>query len=72
MPVFTNRWLWLALAGSLLQVAAVELPFMNDAFKTTPLGIDDWGVCVGLASTVLWADELFKLAKRAQRRRAGA
>jgi P-type Ca2+ transporter type 2C len=66
--LFTNRWLWGAIALSLLlQVAVVELPFMNDAFSTTPLTLGDWGVCVALASVVLWADELRKLAARRTR-----
>jgi magnesium-transporting ATPase (P-type) len=63
--LFTNRWLWGAIFVSVaLQVAAVHLPFMNDAFGTAPLSLDDWAICVGLASVVLWADELKKLAAR--------
>jgi magnesium-transporting ATPase (P-type) len=66
--LFTNRWLWGAIALSLLlQVAVVELPFMNDAFSSTPLTLGDWGVCVALASIVLWAEELRKLAARRSR-----
>jgi hypothetical protein len=52
----------------LLQVAVVELPFLNDAFSTTRLGPSDWFVCVGLASIVLWADELKKIVERQLRR----
>ncbi|WP_445150712.1 cation-translocating P-type ATPase [Baekduia sp. Peel2402] len=64
--LFTNRWLWGAIALSVvLQLLVVELPFLNDAFDTAPLGIDDWLICLGLASCVLWADELKKLAQRA-------
>ena len=60
--LFTNRLLWGAIALSvLLQVAVVEVGFLNDAFGTAPLGLGDWLVCVGLASAVLWADELKKL-----------
>ena len=63
--LFTNRLLWGAIAlSALLQIAVVELPFLNDAFGTTPLGLSDWLVCVGLASIVLWADELKKLVER--------
>jgi hypothetical protein len=40
---------------------------MNDAFSTTPLTLGDWGVCVALASIVLWADELRKLVVRLSR-----
>jgi magnesium-transporting ATPase (P-type) len=63
--LFGNRWLWAAIALSLmLQVAVVEVPFLNDAFSTTPLGVGGWGICVGLASGVLWAEELRKLGAR--------
>jgi magnesium-transporting ATPase (P-type) len=67
--LFTNRLLWGAIAISvLLQVAVVELPFLNNAFGTEPLGLDDWLICVGLASAVLWAVELKKLVGRRLRR----
>ena len=57
--------LWGAIALSVvLQVAVVQLPFLNDAFDTTPLGVDDWLICIGLASVVLWADEAKKLLER--------
>jgi len=66
--LFTNRLLWGAIALSVvLQVAVVQLPFLNDAFDTTPLGIGDWLLCVGLASIVLWADEGKKLVQRSRR-----
>ena len=66
--LFTNRWLWGAIAHSLaLQVAVVHVPLMNEAFGTTPLGPGDWLLCVGLASLVLWADEAKKLVERALR-----
>jgi calcium-translocating P-type ATPase len=67
--LFTNRYLWAAIVFSaLLQVAVVELPFLNDAFKTTALGLDEWLICIGLASVVLWADEAKKLLERRLRR----
>jgi Ca2+-transporting ATPase len=63
--LFTNRLLWAAIGLSLaLQVAVVHVPFLNDAFETTPLSARDWVICTALASTVLWADELRKLASR--------
>jgi magnesium-transporting ATPase (P-type) len=62
---FTNRWLWGAIALSVvLQVAVVHLGFLNDAFGTAPLTLSDWLICVGLASLVLWADEAKKLVER--------
>jgi P-type Ca2+ transporter type 2C len=63
--LFTNRLLWGAITlSAVLQVAVVHLPFLNDAFSTTPLDIGDWLICVGLASVVLWADEAKKLVER--------
>ncbi|MEO5837628.1 MAG: cation transporting ATPase C-terminal domain-containing protein [Acidimicrobiales bacterium] len=68
--LFTNRLLWGAIALSLvLQIAVVQLPFLNDAFDTAPLDFDDWLLCVGLASIVLWADEPKKLLERRLRGR---
>ena len=57
--------------SALLQVAVVQLPFLNDAFDTTPLGVDDWLICIGLASVVLWADEAKKLLQRRLRHPTG-
>ncbi len=69
--LFTNPLLWGAIALSVaLQVAVVQLPFLNDAFDTTSLGVDEWLLCTGLASIVLWADEAKKLLQRLLRRRA--
>lgn len=63
--LFTNRWLWGAIAVSVvLQIAVVNLGFMNDAFGTTPLTLQDWLICIALASIVLWADEAKKLVWR--------
>ncbi len=71
--LFTNRWLWGAIALSfVLQVAVVHLPFLNDAFGTTPLSATDWLICIGLASAVLWAAEAKKLVGRRLRAQASA
>jgi calcium-translocating P-type ATPase len=68
--LFTNPLLWGAVGLSVvLQVAAVQVPFLNDAFATSPLGPGDWLVCIGLASLVLGADEAKKLIQRALLRR---
>ena len=62
--LFTNPLLWGAIGISvLLQVAVVQIPFLNESFGTTPLTVTDWLVCVGLASIVLWADEGKKLVE---------
>jgi potassium/sodium efflux P-type ATPase len=59
--VFLNHWLWGAIAlSALLQVAVVNVPFLNVAFGTVPLDPVQWLVCVAMASVVLWAIELRK------------
>jgi P-type Ca2+ transporter type 2C len=69
--LFTNPLLWGAIALSLLlQVAVVYLPILNRAFETTGLDAGDWLLCTGLASAVLWSDELRKLLRRQRARRA--
>ncbi|WP_201613469.1 cation-translocating P-type ATPase [Gulosibacter hominis] len=64
--MFRNRWLWCAIVlAVLLQVAVVYVPLLNQAFGTVPLNPEQWVMAIGLASTVLWADELRKLVHRA-------
>jgi Ca2+-transporting ATPase len=60
--LFSNPWLWGAVALSLaLQVAVIYTPFLQQAFRTVPLAPTDWLVCAGVASSVLWLMELRKL-----------
>jgi magnesium-transporting ATPase (P-type) len=69
--LFTNPWLWGAIAlSAVLQIAVVHAPFMNEAFDTTPLDAGDWLICIALASVVLWAVEAKKLVQRWVGRRA--
>ena len=57
----------------LLQLAVVYVPWLNTAFGTVPLGLEEWLVALVLASSVLWLDELRKIVFRArQRSRDGA
>ncbi len=65
--LFTNKWLWGALLLSvILQVAVVEVPFLQVAFRTASLEVHHWAVCAGLASVVLWFDEVRKLILRSR------
>jgi magnesium-transporting ATPase (P-type) len=65
---FANHWLWIAVLASIaLQVAVLYAPFLQRAFRTVPLDLRDWLVCFAVASTVLWAMELKKLAAAAAR-----
>jgi magnesium-transporting ATPase (P-type) len=64
--LFVNRWLWGAIALTvLLQVAVVQLPFLQVAFGTAPLDAAHWLICVAMASGVLWVEELRKIVLRA-------
>jgi potassium/sodium efflux P-type ATPase len=70
---FSNRWLWAAVAlSTALQGAVVHLPFLNLAFGTVPLSASQWGVCVAMASGVLWFSEGRKLLRRLWTRRSFA
>jgi Ca2+-transporting ATPase len=73
--MFVNRWLWGAIVLSLLlQVAVIHLEFLNVAFGTVPLELEQWFACAGIASVVLWFSELRKWLgrRREARNRAGA
>jgi magnesium-transporting ATPase (P-type) len=71
--LFANAWLWGAIIlAVVLQVAVVEVPFLQVAFGTASMDPAHWGACVALASVVLWYDELRKVVLRGvTRRRTG-
>jgi Ca2+-transporting ATPase len=63
--LFSNLWLWGAVALSLsLSAAAIYLPLMQQAFSTSSLGGTDWLLCAGVASSVLWLRETSELQLR--------
>jgi potassium/sodium efflux P-type ATPase len=69
--LLTNRWIWAAVALSAgLQVAVVNIGFLNVAFGTVPLTLQQWLTCAAMASVVLWYSELRKLVLRMWTRRA--
>jgi Ca2+-transporting ATPase len=69
MHLFTNSWLWMAIAVSIaLQYVVLNAPFLQHAFGTVPLSADDWMFCSAVASSVLWLGEARKLIGRASRR----
>jgi len=60
--LFSNPWLWGAVAlSALLQVAVVYVPLLNRAFDTEPLTAAQWGIAMAAASVVLWVSEARKL-----------
>ena len=63
-----NRYLWVALFCVLaLQLAVTHVGFMQNLFDTTSISLQQWMVCVGIASTVLWAEEARKFISRRTR-----
>jgi Ca2+-transporting ATPase len=69
--LFTNAWLWGAVGlGLVMQVFVVYLPFLQQAFSTTPLTVKDWLFCALAASSVLWLRELSKVLARRMKREA--
>ena len=62
---FSNRMLWVSLgAVLLLQIVATHWPPASRLFGTTGMAWTDWGVAVGVASTVLLLEEVRKLCVR--------
>lgn len=67
---FSNRWLWAAIVLSvLLQIAVLRIPFLNYAFATVPLSLEQWLTCSAIASSVLWLSEIRKWIYRTRRKR---
>jgi magnesium-transporting ATPase (P-type) len=63
--LFNNKWLWgSVLFGVVSQVAVVEVPLLQTAFGTASLDLTHWAIAVGMASVVLWAEEVVKLVRR--------
>ena len=64
--LFKNHWLWGAILLSLaLQAAVIYIPFLQHAFSTVSLSLNDWLRCLLVASSVLWLRELSKIVTRA-------
>ena len=62
---FDNHLLWAAAGLTLVsQIAVVHAPPLQRAFDTDALDITQWVICAGLASAVLWVDEIRKLIHR--------
>ena len=64
--LFSNKWLWGAIALSIvLQLLVIYVPFLNGPFGTTPLSPLAWVECICLAAFVLIASEIYKAIMRA-------
>jgi Ca2+-transporting ATPase len=62
---FTNRALWISLASVLaLQIAVTHVGFMKKLFDTKSISFNQWMICVAVASSVLWVEEIRKVIVR--------
>jgi hypothetical protein len=43
---------------------------MQSIFDTTSLNLNQWLVCIGAASSILWIEEIRKLVRRAMKKKA--
>lgn len=63
--LFSNKSLWISLVSVLLlQIGVTHVGFMQSLFETTSLSLSQWGVCVAVASSILWVEEIRKLVSR--------
>lgn len=61
----TNNRLWMSLAAVVaLQVAVVHVGWFQNLFDTTSISAAQWVVCIAVASSVVWIEELRKLTLR--------
>jgi len=59
---FSNRWLLIGLpVAVILQILVVYTPPLQRLFHTVPLEAHQWGIIIGVASTVLIAEEIRKV-----------
>ncbi len=60
-----NRILWAAMLGSLvLTTLLLEVPFLAKAFGFMPIGLEEYGIAMGLAFLVIPVVEIVKLIQR--------
>ena len=62
---FSNLYLVLAtMVVILLHMAIIYLPFLQNIFKTTALSLNEWGLIIVVASSILVVEEIRKLIVR--------
>ena len=63
--LFSNKSLWISLVTVLLlQIGVTHVGFMQSLFDTTSLSASEWIVCVAVASSILWVEEIRKFISR--------
>lgn len=67
IPLQNNIFLILAvILAQSLHIAVMHIPVMQSVLKVQPVSLQDWGICLALASSILIVMELFKAYKRYQ------
>jgi P-type Ca2+ transporter type 2C len=70
--LFTNAWLWAAvLTCVLLQLAAVNWPFLQGILHTAPLALIDWAVVLAFSLAPVVVVELVKFTQSLASKRKG-
>lgn len=70
---FTNRAIWVSLAGVIvLQLLVVQLGVLQGLFDTTDLTSGQWFLAIAVGSTVLWISEIRKAVSRFRERSRAA
>ncbi|HXF89517.1 MAG TPA: cation-translocating P-type ATPase [Xanthobacteraceae bacterium] len=68
-----NKWLLAAIAFSLgTHILVIYVPMLQVAFHTVPLSLMDWVIATAVASSLLFAMEIWKIALRARDARHAA
>ena len=72
LGLFTNKWIWLGVAGTvILQLLFTYVPFMQAVFETAPLSAAAWARILGFGALSFAVVEIEKaLVGRARRTRA--
>jgi len=62
---FANKWLNLSILWEIaLLILIIYVPFLNEAFGTYSLQLEDWAIVIGLAVTIVPVLELAKWGER--------
>ena len=73
LGLFSNRWMQRAvLLSVVLTLLVIYVPFLNDPFNTTPLGLEHWIIIVPLALIPAVVSEISKYSVRRSELKASA
>ena len=60
-----NWWLWGAgILSFILTTAVIEIPFLADAFNLATLDLEEYGIAMALAISIIPIVEIVKLVQR--------